>query len=142
MAVKLFNNLRLLHKAKPHKYMNEALKGEGFVLHYIASRDKDVLPGDISNEMDVSSARIAAALNSLENKGLITRRIDKNDRRKILVRITQTGKEVADQLYQDVVKSMAEMITLLGEQDAREYVRIVGKLAEIAQDGNKRKRIP
>ena len=130
LAIKLFNNLQLLHKAKPHKYMNEALKGEAFVLHYIAAHGGDVLPGDISNEMDVSSARIAAALNNLENKGLITRRIDKNDRRKILVGITQEGKDLADKHYRNVVETMAKMIGLMGEQDAREYVRLVGKLAE------------
>jgi len=132
LADKLLDSMQALHKARPQKHINESLHGEAFVLRFIASHGSDVLPGDISGEMNVSSARIAAALNSLESKGLITRRIDLSDRRKILVAITPEGKVLARQQHQAVVAGAAKMLALLGERDAAEYVRITGKLAEIA----------
>ena len=130
LATELLNKMQALRRAKPHKHMSEALQGEAFVLQYIAQHGKDVLPGEISAEMDVSSARIAAALNKLESKGLITRQIDLTDRRKILVSITQDGEALAAKHQETVTKEAAKMLELLGEEDAKEYIRITGKLAE------------
>jgi len=132
LAVRLLDSMQALHKARPQKHINESLHGEVFALRFIALNGDDVLPGEISGEMGVSSARIAAALNSLESKGLITRRIDPRDRRKILVGITPEGKALAQQQQQAVVAGTSKLLALLGEQDAQEYVRITGKLAEIA----------
>lgn len=134
LAADLLNGIKSLHKVKSQKNINEAMQGETFVLNYIASRGIEVLPGEIGHEMDVSSARIATALNSLEQKGLITRRIDTNDRRRILVGITPKGKEYAEDHRQTVLRVAAQMLELLGKHDAKEYVRIMRKLAEILPD--------
>jgi len=132
LAAKLLDSMQALHRARPQKHINESLHGEAFVLRFIAQHGGDVLPGEISGEMGVSSARIAAALNSLESKSLITRQIDLSDRRKILVGITPEGKALARQQQQAVIAGTSKMLALLGERDALEYVRITSKLAEIA----------
>ena len=131
LAADLLNVMQLHRKAKPQRNIDESMHGEIFVLKYIADHNGGVLPGEIGQEMNVSSARIAAALNSLEKKGLITRRIDTSDRRKILVGITQAGKEQAQEHYQTVLGVTAKMLELLGEHDAKEYVRIMKKMAEM-----------
>ena len=134
LVADLLNSMHSFHKAKSQKNINEAIQGEAFVLCYIASRGNDVLPGEIGQEMAVSSARVAVALNRLEQKGLVTRRIDTNDRRKILVGITQEGKVFAEKHQQSVLRVASKMLELLGEHDAKEYVRIMRKLAEILSD--------
>ena len=135
LAVRLLDSMQALHRFRPQKHINEAMQGEAFVLRFLMTHEMHgggVLPGQISGEMGVSSARVAAALNSLESKGLITRQIDLSDRRKILVKITGEGKALARQQQQNVVAGAAKMLALLGEHDAQEYVRITGRLAEIA----------
>jgi DNA-binding MarR family transcriptional regulator len=99
-------------------------------------RGGNVQPGEISHEMNVSTARIATALNSLEKKGFISRQIDTNNRRNILVGITQAGKESAEEHRKKALKNLAEMLALLGEHDAKEHVRITKKLAKLLS-GNK-----
>jgi len=131
LATQLLDSMQALHKFRPQKHLNEAMHGEAFVLRYITVKNSDVLPSEISGEMGVSSARVAAALNSLEGKGLITRQIDLNDRRKILVRITPEGRALAEEQEGAVVEGTAKMLALLGEQDAKEHIRIMGRLAEI-----------
>ena len=130
LAVELIGKMGVLRKARPQKHIAESLHGEAFVLGYIALKGEAVLPGEICQEMDVSTARVAATLNSLEKKGLITRQIDKNDRRKILVMVTDNGKILAKKHQQKVVSIAAKMLELLGEHDAKEYIRITGKLAQ------------
>ncbi len=138
LASELLNNLHALHKVRPQRNTSEVLRGEEFVLNYL-SRCDDVLPGEIGDEMNVSSARIAQTLNSLEKKGFITRRIDVNDRRKILVSITPAGKELAVKSQAAMIESIAETLEMLGETDAKEYVRIMNKLATQTQAKNQRK---
>ena len=67
----------------------------------------------------------------LESRGLITRQIDPRDRRKILVGITPAGKTLAEKQQQAVLGGAAKMLALLGEHDAKEYVRLTSRVAEI-----------
>jgi DNA-binding MarR family transcriptional regulator len=121
----------LLRKTSPQKKIAESMQGEIFVLKYLFRKGDTVVPGDISDTMGISSARTAAALNNLEHKGFVTREIDKDDRRRILVKITPEGKAFAQKHLQDVIQNTAEMLSLLGEEDAKEYIRITEKLADI-----------
>ena len=130
LAVALLDNMQSLSKAAPQKCIEEALKGEAFVLQCIARHGEEVLPGEIGEETHASTARIAQTLNSMEKKGWLTRRIDPRDRRKILVKLTPEGKSIADRRYATIVAMVTQALTLLGEEDAREYVRITGKLAD------------
>ena len=131
LAIEMLQNLKLLRSAAPQKNIDGLLRGESFVLQYIATHGTEVLPGEIGGDMHVSTARIAQALNSIEKKGWITRQIDPGDRRKILVRLTPEGKSIADEQFQRIVGIAVNMLALLGEEDAKDYVRISGKLAEI-----------
>jgi len=133
LAEELLRNMNTLRKCMPQKQISESLRGETFALQYIAEREGYVIPSEISNEMGISSARIAAALNSLENKGFVTRQIDPSDRRRILVQLTPAGREQARKHRQLMLSAMANMLAYLGEGDAEEYIRITGKLAEMPQ---------
>ncbi len=133
LAVEFFKSLHVLRKTQPQQHISDSLRGETFALQYIAMREGPVLPGEISNEMGISSARIAAALNSLERKGLITRRIDSNDRRRILVELTSEGISQAEAQSHELLKNITRMLSSLSEEDAREYVRITSLLARNAE---------
>lgn len=131
LATELLQKMFMLHKGKQQKKTNEFLQGGAFILQYLYIRKNEVLPSEISNEMSISTARIAAALGSLESKGLITRQIDKDDRRRILVSLTPEGEETARKQQQNVLNNISQMLQKLGEHDAKEYVRIMGKIAEM-----------
>ncbi|MCL2288376.1 MAG: MarR family transcriptional regulator [Candidatus Bathyarchaeota archaeon] len=131
LAVEFLDKTQLLIKDRLNKPIDEAVHGEGFVLQYISLHNGYVFPGEIGNAMCVSTARIATVLNSLEKKGLITREIDTSDRRKILVKITPEGKLLAEKNYRNAVDVIVKRFTLLGEHDAKEYVRLTGRLVEI-----------
>ena len=132
LAEELLHVMKLFYSAKSQKMINDAMKGEEFVLQYISLSGGEALPGEIGVEMNVSSARIAQALNSIESKGLIVRQIDKKDRRRILITLTEEGKRTAEEHRKQIIELAEKMLQLLGEHDAKEYVRITGKLAEIA----------
>lgn len=132
LAAELLEKGQAMHKAGHIKGVNFNMDGEVFVLCFINEHCRDtILPKAISDAMGVSSARVAVILNDLENKELITREIDKNDRRNIVVKLTMSGRDAAEKHKRKFVQKITVLLKMMGEHDAREYVRIMGKLAEV-----------
>jgi Transcriptional regulators len=132
LADELMRIMHRFHKANPRKPLNAAMQGEAFVMQYLCQQQREVQPGEISAEMNISTARIAATLNGLEVKGFVTRRIDPEDRRRILVEITPSGKEAGMKHFKKHMDEMVQLLEGLGENDAKEFVRILKKMQENA----------
>lgn len=130
LAREFMECMHMIKKAGPQKPIEESMRGEAFVIQFLSHHGDSVLPSEISNIMGISTARIAATLNSLEKKGWITRRIDTDDRRRILVDLTSEGKAHAEQHHRHMMENTIKLLSMLGEEDAREYVRLSRKLAE------------
>ena len=81
--------------------------------------------------MNVSTARIARLLNKLESDKKIIRTPDPKDCRQILVTITQEGINSVIEHNKKGIKFFSGLLEKLGEEDAKEYVRINKRLAEI-----------
>ena len=116
-----------------HRPMKSLMHGEIFILEHLARKNDTMLPGELSAMMGGSSARTAIALRNLEQKGYIERDIDKKDRRKILVSITEDGRKLAREEREEVANRMKIILDELGEDDAREYIRIVNRIIEITK---------
>ena len=112
--------------------MGRGGKGELFILNYLCGRDAPVLPSEISDAMHSSTARISAALNSLEKKGQIHREIDKTNRRNILVTVTDKGQERSCSTKKHMREQMVDILAEMGEQDAVELVRLAKRFFEIS----------
>ena len=126
---------KLFFGMKPsHKPIISMLHGEIFILDYLERKNGTVLPGELSAMMRDSSARTAIALRNLEQKGYIERDIDKTDRRKILVSITDEGRDLAREGREAALNRMKHIVDELGEEDAGEFIRIAGRIAEITKN--------
>lgn len=133
----LVDQTELLFRQGPHKQIGKSARGECFVLRCLARSKVPLLPSDLSEQTHASTARIAVVLNVLEKKGLISRTIDPADRRRILVSLTETGQAYAASVRAQLCEKMKCLLEELGEQDAREYLRITKRILEIAQAGIK-----
>ena len=106
-------------------------RGELFILKYLYDKTAAVTPSEISDAMRTSTARISAALNSLEKKGQIHREIDITNRRNILVTITEAGRVRSRSDFQRMRAYMVNVLTEMGEQDAAEFIRLLKRFSEI-----------
>lgn len=131
MAVELMQTIGDISHTCYLKQVGGMGKGENFVLFYLHTHYGITTPSELSNTIGVSTARIAATLRSLENKNLIVRCVDQEDRRKIIVSITEIGKARVLQLKEEVLGSTVSLLEELGEKDAREFIRIVRRIGQI-----------
>ena len=133
LAEELLDLRAQMPRIKMERQMAEHMRGEIMALDFLASSDSEVHPKDISKALSLTSARIAAILNSLERQGYLTRNPDPNDSRQLIVQITEAGKEVVRKRREDLTKRTASMLEALGAEDAENYVRIQRKLVLMGQ---------
>ncbi len=112
--------------------------GERGILTYLRFVRDGVLAGELSRELGVTTGRIAVALKNLEKKGLIQRSIDERDHRCVIVRITPRGTAEIEAISDYILSSMEDMLCALGEQDAKEYVRIIKRITQIQNESQSR----
>lgn len=89
--------------------------------------------GELSTLLDLSTARIAAILNNLERKGAITRARDTADRRRVVVRLTEQGRNEVQTSFNEAVACLSEVYRRMGEADTRELLRLSDRAGAIAQ---------
>lgn len=106
-------------------------------LLYLTFVKNEITPSKIAENLNVSMPRVISVLNSLESKKLINRKLDKDDKRKTIINITDIGKEIVLNKKEEAINKIVKIIEKLDEQDINEYIRLskkIGKIMEEMQD--------
>lgn len=111
--------------------LTEFNRGEIGVLSYLAFNKDETTAGELSEKLNVTTARIASILNSLENKEYIKRKEDNFDKRKTLVSITIKGKELATITKKEIIEKIKKVVEEIGYDEIKNYVRIALKIRNI-----------
>ena len=111
--------------------VRNSTRGETAVLERLRRADGPLAPKDLALGGHVSSARVANVLRSLE--GLGERRPSEADRRGVEVSLTPKGVERADANRAEMRNMLVRYLRELGEQDARELVRIIERSRRIVE---------
>ncbi|WP_071442190.1 MarR family winged helix-turn-helix transcriptional regulator [Traorella massiliensis] len=88
--------------------------GQPKVLRYISAHSECMLK-EIAEECDVSAATVSKILNSLEEKKMLHRRIDPENKRAYQLRITEKGQQALDLWNEHCIK--VDNISLKGFSD-------------------------
>lgn len=114
-----------------------SIAGEEGVLLCIHSSNQRILVGEIAKELELTPSRTTNIINVLEKKGFVFRENDERDKRKVYISLSEEGRRQVAERYQDAVKKYSILFERLGERDAREYFRILGKIHEITEEMKK-----
>ena len=109
-------------------------QGELLALYFLQGHDGGAYPREMSQELSVSSARIAAILRDMEEKGWVVRRDDTCDSRHTLVLLTDQGREEILRRRDQTLSALAGALEALGREDSEELLRLLKRLNEICND--------
>lgn len=129
-AEELLRKFAVIFQPKLRLRVDEVTRGEMFILNYLVESQKGVFPGEISETMGISSARVSAALKGLEGKGLVLRKDDQTDKRRKIVTITKKGKTEIKARRQKVIDAFASVLESMGETEAKNLYRSFCLLGE------------
>ena len=107
MAKQLFMLVGLMQR-EPIKKMQRISQGEMAMLGFLTYEKSETNPKELSERFNLSTARVANTLNSLERKEYITRVHDSFDRRKVMVYITEKGKTCPTEILEKLAEINAE----------------------------------
>jgi DNA-binding MarR family transcriptional regulator len=82
-------------------------------------------PTAIAERLIVTTASVTSLLDTLERRGLVERRPDPTDRRRLLIVITHDGKAVVDQFLPEVVALQTAALATLTEAQRRPLVELL-----------------
>ncbi len=114
--------------------VTEASGGEYLALSFLLMKGEKSCPSELRDRMGVTSARIAAMLKHLEQKGWVKRSADPDDERRVIVSLTGDGRAMINEWRSEALGRVAAALGALGEEEAREYVRLQQKLLDAVKD--------
>lgn len=130
-ADEILQVMEALSRNTPLKQIGELSKGEIFLLGYLHSYSGTARSNVLSEALGTSTARIAAAVKSMERKGWVYREGDQEDLRKTIVHLTPEGEAHVLEYRRHVRNALKDLLEELGEQDTGEYLRIACRMNEI-----------
>lgn len=117
-------------------YNNEAIRHEltttvGFILLQI--NDKNGVPStSIGPAIGMEPTSLTRTLNQMEQKGLIVRKKDKSDARRVMIRLTEKGKLKRD-ISRKAVKAFNEEVEkTIGAGKLKVFSEVIEKISSIA----------
>lgn len=103
------------------------------MLSIMEARGEVVRPGMLAACSHATPGAVSQTLKSLEEKGLIVRRRGEGDSRSVTISLTDTGHEFEKEGRRLHDERFMHMLEFLGEDDAREFVRIVNRMLEFEE---------
>lgn len=129
--------LKKMRSCRPQPFyskLDESHRGTGFVLTYLMEANGQIIAGDLAREMNVSTARIAALLKTMEKNGLIERHHAEADARQTVVEITPVGIEYCEEIKEQILEKVELLLEKVGMDDLDEFIRISRKIKKALEE--------
>ncbi|EAF5053456.1 hypothetical protein A7N94_05945 [Listeria monocytogenes] len=98
--------------------------------------EENVGISDVKEFLSVSKPAVSQMLSSLEKRGFLVRDVDKNNRRNVIVTLTDTGREVLSVELENFNIKLKKIISHLGEDDVKQMIEIVNRMILITNELN------
>jgi MarR family 2-MHQ and catechol resistance regulon transcriptional repressor len=111
----------------------EGLSATGFsVLVVLTTAGGELELRALRHRLRTSKANATEVVSTLQQRGFVTRRRPPEDRRMVLVEITDAGAELVDRLFPEHTERVAQAFSVLDEDEKRSLTEICRKLAAAA----------
>jgi MarR family transcriptional regulator, multiple antibiotic resistance protein MarR len=105
--------------------------GGAILLEHVAKGVKH--PKELAGLLDTVPPVISALLGELEDKGLIERQIDPEDKRRVKLTLSKQGKDLHEKIRERSLALGGERLSKLSDGELTSLIRIFRKLLEEAQ---------
>ncbi len=105
------------------------------ILSIQTEKNNPVYPSELSGRLNLSRSYITAVLNSLEKKYFINRTVDTSDRRRILICITDQGKQIFNDMKKKELEQANLLIQGLSDKKTLKLIMLLDIASEILEKG-------
>lgn len=106
------------------------------VLTVLLRAGRSLSPCEIGEELLVTRGTVTGLIDSLERRQLVRRLAHPDDRRMLLIELTDEGRGLMEQLMPEQCRMMAELLACLSDSERDAFVQALGKIEHhLAQYG-------
>jgi len=98
------------------------------ILDFLYYKKKSM--SEIADHMDLTKGSMTTAIDSLIEKKYVQREHDSKDRRKIFISLTDSGKLIANQIYNQHLKISTFMLSSLSNSEKKSFLNILNKITK------------
>ena len=107
-----------------------------YILYRLEKKGKISLC-ELRKNMKLAPSTITQIVASLENEGVIVRKIDKEDRRNIFLQLTKKGHEYAKMAHDKMQERMKEYIDYMGEEKINILMNLMRETLQFFEERKK-----
>ncbi|MCQ1536151.1 MarR family transcriptional regulator [Methanosarcina sp. KYL-1] len=103
---------------------------------------KEIMPSTIGTYVGMDRSSLSRMVDSLEEKGFVLRKNDPEDRRKVLISLTEKGERCYEFLNEIAEEMAAELLGLTDQQDLKDFeqsletmLRVLRKIDSAMESG-------
>ncbi len=142
LAIKLMDTLRKFKKSNFHNSQkSELTQGQIGMLHLIYHQGNNEAMGitvsHISELIKHTASGVTQSINFLEDKNLVSRTVDKKDRRIIRVKITPTGLKLVEEHHQSLINLSCKFIENVGQEKISIFIDVLEDIIDLGERMNK-----
>jgi DNA-binding MarR family transcriptional regulator len=101
------------------------------VIDFIGQRESPIMR-EVSEYMQVAVSTMTGIIDKLENKGLVKRERNNEDRRIIQVVLTNKGRKLVESYVENYMELSRRMLLALNDSEQAQYLDLTRKIAECA----------
>lgn len=120
---------RLESRPERSEIPSELSVGAASVLWAVALAARPIGVGELAAQLRMAGPRASRLLGDLEAHGLVERRRDSGDRRRVSVTLAAEGRRLADMWRSAQIRRLRSLLDALGGRDAEHLVRIFERAA-------------
>lgn len=109
---------------------NELSKNQPMVIKIIGM-EGEMMPSTIGKYTGMEKSSLTRMVDDLEKKGIVSRNTDPDDRRKVLVSLTEKGLEYYNCLNKITAEMADEILKFVDEKDIEDYVQNLETMVRI-----------
>lgn len=108
----------------------ELSKNQPIVIKIIGIQG-EIMPSTLGKYTGMDKSSLTRMVDDLEKKGIVFRKTDPDDRRKVLVSLTEKGLNCYNYLTKITVEMADEILTFVDDRDIEEYLQSLETMVKI-----------
>lgn len=136
-VLSLLNEFNSIQPLAFLQHIDMTSMGIGNVLGFLCASGREVTAGEISDYMNVSTARVAVLLKKMSEKDLIKRRTDPSDKRKVMVSITSKGVQAFEEKKKEILLYAGAIVDHFGKEKVEDFIGSCRSIRDIVDQVEK-----
>lgn len=121
---------RLLHSLSSQRFMKFGLAPSQLKILTALAYNSECNPKDLAEQMYLTPGAVSQLTEPLEQSKLISRKQDKNDRRKVYLKLTGAGKSKLASINRTKRKFLTSALESLNDDELANFAQILNKMFE------------